>query len=186
MKWILGLAAAPEADCAAIRRASRPFRRRKSTGYAPPRMTTIDPIVVSVVLAAPPERAFAAFADQFGQWWPVATHSLSRHAKTRCRLDANWAGPGGAGARRRAASLGYGRGDRARPAASLHLAPRPEPDSAQWVDILSSRRKRNPCNADPWRLGSPRRNRADPSPRIRFRLGKRPRQNLRRLRQPES
>lgn len=55
-------------------------------------MTNIHPIVVSVVLAAPPERAFTAFADQFGHWWPVATHSLSRHAATRCRLDANLGG----------------------------------------------------------------------------------------------
>ena len=57
-------------------------------------MTNIHPIVVSVVLAAPPERAFTAFADEFGHWWPVATHSLSRHAATRCRLDANLGGAG--------------------------------------------------------------------------------------------
>ena len=53
----------------------------------------IDPIVLSVDLPVAPARAFAAFTAGFADWWPVATHSLSRHAATRCRLDA---APGGA------------------------------------------------------------------------------------------
>jgi hypothetical protein len=52
-----------------------------------------DPIVLSIELAATPERAYCAFTTRFEEWWPVATHSLSRSAGTRCRFDAT---PGGA------------------------------------------------------------------------------------------
>ncbi|MEX0734880.1 MAG: hypothetical protein WD944_02860 [Steroidobacteraceae bacterium] len=37
-----------------------------------------DPIVVSIDLAASPARAYVAFTAQFAEWWPAATHSLSR------------------------------------------------------------------------------------------------------------
>ena len=106
------------------------------TGYAPAQMTAIDPIVVSVVLAAPPERAFTAFADHFGQWWPVATHSLSRHAATRCRLDLNLGGTleehAPDGARHR-----WGTVEAIEPDRRLRFTWHPgrEAHTAQWVDI---------------------------------------------------
>jgi uncharacterized protein YndB with AHSA1/START domain len=55
-------------------------------------MGGIDPIVVSVDVASTPELAFEHFVAGFANWWPVVTHSLSRSAATRCRLDAT---PGG-------------------------------------------------------------------------------------------
>jgi uncharacterized protein YndB with AHSA1/START domain len=56
-------------------------------------MEELPPIVLAVELTVAPARAFHAFTRQFGEWWPVATHSLSRSAATRCRFDAR---PGGA------------------------------------------------------------------------------------------
>ena len=38
---------------------------------------TIDPIEVSVVIDATPRAAFSAFVRDIGQWWPLATHSVS-------------------------------------------------------------------------------------------------------------
>jgi uncharacterized protein YndB with AHSA1/START domain len=100
-------------------------------------MTATGPIVVSVGLAATPEHAFSAFADQFGQWWPVATHSLSRHAATRCRLDAT---PGGLVEERAPDGTRHcwGTVEVIEPGRRLRFTWHPgrEPDSAQWVDIL--------------------------------------------------
>ncbi len=55
-------------------------------------MTGPPPIVVTVDLVVAPARAFAAFTERFGDWWPVATHSLSRSRATRCRFDARLGG----------------------------------------------------------------------------------------------
>ena len=55
-------------------------------------MKDIEPIVVSVDLPVVPADACAAFTARFADWWPVATHSLSREAATRCSMDAT---PGG-------------------------------------------------------------------------------------------
>ena len=60
--------------------------------YARPVVQGAEPIVVSVELAASPARAFDAFTSGFADWWPVATHSLSRQAATRCLLDATTGG----------------------------------------------------------------------------------------------
>ena len=99
-------------------------------------MKNIEPIVVSVDLPVAPARACAAFTAGFADWWPVATHSLSRQAATRCRLDAT---PGGAieeqapnGERHR-----WGTVQSFEPGRRLRFSWHPgrEPESAQWVDV---------------------------------------------------
>ncbi len=99
-------------------------------------MSGIDPIVVSVDVRSTPERAFEAFAAGFADWWPVSTHSLSRSAATRCRLDAT---PGGTleeqapdGARHL-----WGTVESVEPGRRLRFTWHPgrEPESAQWVDV---------------------------------------------------
>ena len=42
------------------------------------RIAANGPVVKTLALKAPPERAFAHFTENMGQWWPLATHSLSR------------------------------------------------------------------------------------------------------------
>ncbi len=50
-------------------------------------MTPTEPIVISVDLAVAPARAYAAFTAHFADWWPIATHSLSRDDATRCHFE---------------------------------------------------------------------------------------------------
>lgn len=38
--------------------------------------TEIEPVVVTVTVAVPPERAWAAFTTRIGEWWPAGTHSI--------------------------------------------------------------------------------------------------------------
>jgi uncharacterized protein YndB with AHSA1/START domain len=99
-------------------------------------MASTDPIVVSVELAATPERAFSAFAGQFDQWWPVATHSLSRQAATRCRLHA---APGGLVEERAPDGTRHcwGTVEAIEPGRRLRFTWHPgrESDTAQWVDV---------------------------------------------------
>lgn len=101
------------------------------------RMSAIEPVVVSVDLPATPARAFAAFAAGFAEWWPVATHSLSRSAATRCALDAT---PGGALAERTpdGAHHVWGKVESVEPGRRLRFTWHPgrEPESAQWVEVL--------------------------------------------------
>jgi len=52
----------------------------------------VEPIVLSIDLDMTPAEAYRRFAEGFGDWWPVLTHSLSRDASTCCSLEA-W--PGG-------------------------------------------------------------------------------------------
>ena len=56
-------------------------------------MEESDPIELAIDLPVPADIAYEAFTRGFGDWWPVATHSLSRAAATRCRLEPK---PGGA------------------------------------------------------------------------------------------
>lgn len=55
-------------------------------------MNPTEPIVISVDLEIAPARAYAAFTARFAEWWPIATHSLSRAAATRCRFEARMGG----------------------------------------------------------------------------------------------
>lgn len=95
-----------------------------------------EPIVLVIDLPVPPAAAFEAFTRCFGDWWPAATHSLSRHSAAQCRLESR---PGGLV-------------DERAPDGSLHLwgevlavepgrrirfswHPGREPASAQWIDV---------------------------------------------------
>jgi uncharacterized protein YndB with AHSA1/START domain len=104
-------------------------------------MSEVEPIVVSIDLAATPVRAFAAFTAQFADWWPVATHSLSRQAQARCRLEA---APGGAleerapdGARHR-----WGTVESVDPGRRIRFTWHPGrgPDTGQWIEVEFSPR----------------------------------------------
>ena len=100
------------------------------------RVSDIEPIVVSVDVPTTPERAFAAFAAGFADWWPVSTHSLSRSAGSRCRLDATLGG-----ALEEQAPDGerhlWGTVESVEPGRRLRFSWHPgrEPESAQWVDV---------------------------------------------------
>lgn len=39
-------------------------------------ITTVEPVRVQVRVAAPPERAFAAFTGEFSAWWPLDSHHI--------------------------------------------------------------------------------------------------------------
>jgi uncharacterized protein YndB with AHSA1/START domain len=96
----------------------------------------LEPIVVAVDVAAAPEAAYAAFTARFGDWWPVATHSLSREPATRCRLDAT---PGGVLEERAPDGAWHlwGTVESIQPGRRLRFSWHPgrEPESAQWVDV---------------------------------------------------
>jgi uncharacterized protein YndB with AHSA1/START domain len=38
--------------------------------------SAIEPVRKSVIVPAPPSRAFEVFTARFGDWWPLATHSV--------------------------------------------------------------------------------------------------------------
>lgn len=40
---------------------------------------TLPPIRRSIVVDASPERAYLAWTEEIGQWWPLATHSVFEH-----------------------------------------------------------------------------------------------------------
>ena len=101
-----------------------------------PFVEAIEPVVVAVDVPSTPERAFETFAAGFEEWWPVATHSLSRSAAARCRLDPT---PGGTleecapdGARHL-----WGTVEAVVPGRRLRFTWHPGrgPESAQWVDV---------------------------------------------------
>jgi uncharacterized protein YndB with AHSA1/START domain len=101
----------------------------------------LAPIVVTVDLAAAPAAAYAAFTARFGEWWPVATHSLSRQAATRCHMSAT---PGGAleeHAPDGALHL-WGTVESIEPGRRLRFSWHPgrEPESAQWIEIVFAAR----------------------------------------------
>jgi uncharacterized protein YndB with AHSA1/START domain len=99
-------------------------------------MSGTDPIVVMIELAAAPARVYAAFTAGFADWWPAATHSLSRQAGTRCRLDAT---PGGALEERAPGGERHQWGtiESVEPGRQLRFSWHPgrEAESAQWVEL---------------------------------------------------
>ncbi len=50
-------------------------------------MSTIAALTVSLELGVPVAQGYQFFVHEFARWWPVLSHSLSRHANTRCHLD---------------------------------------------------------------------------------------------------
>jgi len=99
-------------------------------------MGGIDPIVVAVDVPSTPERAFEQFAAGFADWWPVLTHSISRNAATRCRLDAT---PGGTLEERAPDGSRHlwGTVESVEPGRRLRFSWHPGrgSESAQWVDV---------------------------------------------------
>lgn len=49
--------------------------------------TTLDPVVKSIVVDWDIEATFRLFTADFGQWWPLATHSVSEDASASVRLE---------------------------------------------------------------------------------------------------
>ena len=99
-------------------------------------MPTLDPIELTIDLPVPAEAAYEAFTQGFGDWWPVATHSLSRAAATRCQLESR---PGGAveelspnGERQV-----WGEVEAVEPGRRIRFSWHPgrAADTAQWVDV---------------------------------------------------
>ena len=99
--------------------------------------TPTEPIVLSVDLPVPAERAFEAFAPQFASWWPAATHSLGRDGATACRLRCE---AGGAIEERTDDGPWqlWGTVEAFEPGRRLRFTWHPgrEPESAQWVDVI--------------------------------------------------
>jgi uncharacterized protein YndB with AHSA1/START domain len=97
----------------------------------------LEPIVVTVDVAAAPADAYAAFTAGFGEWWPVATHSLSRTETTRCSLAGT---PGGALEEQAPDGTRYlwGTVQAAEPGRRLRFSWHPgrEAESAQWVEVV--------------------------------------------------
>ena len=127
----------------ALARRRNPFTAPRSCFVASRRvgrmlgnMGGIDPIVVSVDVSSTAERAFEHFVAGFAGWWPVVTHSLSRSAATRCRLDAT---PGGTLEERApdGARHLWGTVESVEPGRRLRFSWHPGrgPESAQWVDV---------------------------------------------------
>jgi len=99
-------------------------------------MTTSEPIVLAIELALSPVRAYAAFAERFGEWWPAASHSLSRDSATSCRLDARL---GGAVLERTPDGTLHTWGEvlEVEPGRRIRFSwyPGRERESAQWIDV---------------------------------------------------
>ncbi len=99
-------------------------------------MTGAEPIELTVELPLPPADAYQAFTARFGDWWPAATHSLSRDDVTTCRMALE---PGGAVEERAPDGTWHpwGRVEAFEPGRRLRFSWHPgrEPDSAQWVDV---------------------------------------------------
>ena len=47
----------------------------------------LAPIVVAIDLEESPDSCYLRFTTGFSDWWPVLTHSLSRHQETRCVFE---------------------------------------------------------------------------------------------------
>lgn len=47
----------------------------------------LEPLVKTVVVPTAPERAFRLFTEEFGKWWPLATHSVRGEEATDVRLE---------------------------------------------------------------------------------------------------
>jgi uncharacterized protein YndB with AHSA1/START domain len=47
----------------------------------------LAPIVIDLVVACPPERAFDYFTRDIGRWWPLATHSLGQAEAVGVRFE---------------------------------------------------------------------------------------------------
>lgn len=53
---------------------------------------SLPPVVVNVVLELPPEEAFDVFTRAFGDWWPMATHSVGEKRTKSVHFEARVGG----------------------------------------------------------------------------------------------
>ncbi|HEY5559578.1 MAG TPA: SRPBCC domain-containing protein [Steroidobacteraceae bacterium] len=99
-------------------------------------MTPTEPIVISVNLAVAPASAYTAFTAHFADWWPIATHSLSRDDATRCRFEARVGGVVGELAPDGMRHV-WGEVQAVEPDHRIRFSWHPgrEPESAQWVEV---------------------------------------------------
>jgi uncharacterized protein YndB with AHSA1/START domain len=54
--------------------------------------TALPPLVKSVVVAAPVERAFELFTAEIGQWWPLVTHSVGEESAVSVQIECRLGG----------------------------------------------------------------------------------------------
>ena len=47
----------------------------------------IEPVVMTVTVPVPPERAFALFTRELDSWWPMSTHSLGESRTVGCGIE---------------------------------------------------------------------------------------------------
>ena len=99
-------------------------------------MTPSEPIVISVDLPVAPADAYDAFTAHFADWWPVATHSLSRGDSTRCRLQSRVGGTIDERAPDGTRHV-WGEVQAVEPDRRIRFSWHPgrEPESAQWVEV---------------------------------------------------
>ena len=99
-------------------------------------MTPPEPIVICVDLAVAPRNAYAAFTMHFADWWPVATHSLSRDDATRCRFEVRVGGAVDEQAPDGTRHV-WGEVQAVEPGHRIRFSWHPgrEPASAQWVEV---------------------------------------------------
>ena len=101
-------------------------------------MTLPEPIVISVELTVAPASAYAAFTGHFADWWPIATHSLSRDGATRCRFEARVGGVVDEEAPDGTRHV-WGEVQAVEPGRRIRFSWHPgrDPGSAQWVEVES-------------------------------------------------
>jgi len=99
-------------------------------------VTGIDAIVITIELELTPGRAYSLFTEHFAEWWPAATHSLSRDPATRCHLDAR---RGGAVDERApdGSRHAWGQVLEVEPGRRIRFSwyPGREPETAQWIEV---------------------------------------------------
>jgi len=115
---------------------ARVRQRKTRARYARLAMPASDPIVISVELAITPESAYSAFTVDFADWWPNATHSLSRSEATRCCFDVRVGGAVDEQAPDGTCQV-WGEVQALEPGRRVRFSWHPgrEPESAQWVQV---------------------------------------------------
>lgn len=47
----------------------------------------LDPVIATVTVAVPPDRAWATFTTRIGEWWPAGTHSIGHEKVVDVALE---------------------------------------------------------------------------------------------------
>jgi uncharacterized protein YndB with AHSA1/START domain len=51
-------------------------------------ITHIEPVIATVTVGVPPDRAWATFTERIGEWWPAGTHSIGESQAVDVVLEA--------------------------------------------------------------------------------------------------